>query len=111
MEKHNCNCNHGEHEHKHDHGHEGCCGGSCGHDSHEEAEKIYLTLDDGEELECDVIGVFEVENKEYIALLPVGEEDAFLYTFEETEEGPVLDQISSDEEFEMVAKAFTELYQ
>ncbi|PAB56730.1 DUF1292 domain-containing protein [Anaeromicrobium sediminis] len=113
MEKHNCGCNNGEHEHKHEHKHEdgGCCGGGCGHHSHEEAAKMYLTLDDGEELECEVIGVFEVENKEYIALLPVGEEDAFIYTFEETEEGPVLDQIESDEEFEIVAKAFKELFQ
>lgn len=109
MDKHECNC-HGhndEQDQKHDCG----CGEDCGCHSHEETAKMWLTLDDGKEIECDVIGVFEVEEKEYIALLPVGEEDAFIYTFEESAEGPILDQIESDEEYEKVSKAFLELFQ
>ena len=49
-----------------------------------------LDLDDGGKLECIVLNVFPVNNREYIALLPMNdeghvEEDAqiFLYRFEE----------------------------
>ena len=57
--KHECGCGCG---HEHDHDHEDCC---C-----EDADMIYLTLDDDTELECQILGVFEVGEQEYIALLP-----------------------------------------
>jgi len=36
----------------------------------EEEQFITLEFDDGEEVECEVLGVFDVDGKEYIALLP-----------------------------------------
>ena len=44
-----------------------CC---CGHDHEEdmEMEVITLTLDDDSELECAVLGIFDVDEKNYIAL-------------------------------------------
>ena len=44
----------------------------CNHDhDHEGIDIIYLTLEDDSELECEVLGIFSVEDKEYIALLPI----------------------------------------
>lgn len=67
---------------------------------------IYLTLENGDELACHVLGIFDVEDKEYIALLPNGEEDVFLYSYEESDEGPVLTQIETDEEYNKISNAF-----
>ena len=46
----------------------------CGHDHahEEEADFITLEFDDGEEVECEVIGVFDFEGKDYIALMESG---------------------------------------
>lgn len=82
-----------------------------------EDEELFVTLelDDGQELECQVIMIFEVEEQDYIALLPTeGEEyengEVYLYRYAEDEEGnPSLDNIESEEEYEMVADAFDEI--
>lgn len=82
-----------------------------------EDEELFVTLelDDGKELECQVIMIFEVEGQDYIALLPTeGEEyengEVYLYKYDEDEEGnPSLDNIESEEEYEMVADAFDEI--
>lgn len=72
----------------------------------EEVEKIYLTLTDDRELECDVIGAFEVGDFDYIALLPVEEEKVLLYRFKEDEENIELINIEDDEEFDEASKVF-----
>lgn len=93
-----------------------CCNDSnqdcnCGHDhANEEETIINLTLEDGSELECDVIGLFEIEEKAYIALLPMEEEEVLLYEYTEIEDGIELEQIESDEEFNLVSEAFNALY-
>lgn len=89
------------------------CGCGCGHDDHDhehEEEIMHLTLDDGTELDCVVIGVFEVEDKEYIALMPVGEEDAFLYEYKEIEDEFELLAIEDEDEFNAVSDAFYALF-
>lgn len=73
----------------------------------------YLTLEfeDGKEIECEIMGVFEVEGKEYIALLPNdGSEDIYLYGYREVNEDEfeMLD-IEDDDEFEKVAAEFDRL--
>ena len=76
---------------------------------------VTLTLDDGTELECVVLTIFEAGDKEYIALLPLdGKEDedgeVYLYRYTEDADGnPDLENIESDEEYEIVADAFDEL--
>lgn len=102
---HNCKCGH-DHD-KHDEKHECECG--CGGHSHEDVEMIYLTLNDGEELACQVLAIFEMEDKGYIALLPEGQEDVYLYGYKETEEGPMISQIEDDKEYELVSEAFLSL--
>lgn len=74
---------------------------------------VTLSLDEGE-VECTVITIFEAEGKDYIALLPVkginGQEgEVYLYRyFEDNEGNPKLDDIQSDEEFEIASDKFDE---
>lgn len=76
---------------------------------------VTLTLEDGTDLECVVLTIFEADGKDYIALLPLdGNEyedgEVFLYRYKENADGtPELDNILSDEEYEIVADAFDEL--
>ncbi len=81
----------------------------------DEEMTVTLTLDDGTELECVVLTIFEAGEKEYIALLPLDGREAedgevYLYRYVEDINGnPVLENIDSDEEYEIVADAFDEL--
>lgn len=76
---------------------------------------VTITLEDDTEMECVVLTIFEAGNREYIALLPMEgpeaeEGEVFLYRYSETEDGePELENILSDEEYEIVADAFDEL--
>ncbi len=94
-------------EHNHD------CGCGCGHDH--EYDSMTLSLDDGTELNCIVLDIFTVDEKEYIALQPEeGEEEedgnVFLYRYIQEEDGePQLLNIDDDDEFEAVADAFEEI--
>lgn len=80
----------------------------------EEDEEMFvtLTLEDDSEVECEVITIFEVDGQDYIVLLPTDDEEGevFIYRYFEDEEGnPGLDNIETDEEFEMVSEAFDQL--
>lgn len=98
-------------EHEHD------CGCGCGHDHEHDHEhmNVTLTLDDGTDLECEVLCIFPVGEKDYIALIPTEkaeEEDGeiFLYQFIEHENDEIeLLNIEDDDEFEAVSDAFDEL--
>lgn len=90
------------------------CG--CGHDhDHEEMEleTMFLTLDDDTEMECGILGVFEVEGvvgKEFIALMPLEDETVLLYEFKEVDDEIELNVIEEDELFDKVSAAFDELF-
>ena len=81
----------------------------------DEEMTVTLTLDDGTELECVVLTIFEAGEKDYIALLPLDGREAedgevYLYRYVEDINGnPDLENIDSDEEYEIVADAFDEL--
>lgn len=104
-----CNGNHHEdHECCGGHNEHGDCG--CGHDhEHEEYQTIKLTLEDGKEITAAVIEMFELEEKTYIALLPIEEEKVFLYEFKQHDDGIELINIESEEEYESVSQAFVSL--
>lgn len=89
------------------------CGCGCDHDHEHEEEIMTITLEDGSEVECAIIAIFPVEDKDYIALLPLeNQEDGevYLYGFEEYEDGTFeLLSIESDDEYEAVTKAFDEI--
>lgn len=98
-------------EHEHDCGcdEEHGCGDDCGcNEEHE--DMMHLILDDDTEVDCYVLGVFDVEEREYIALVPEDSEDVLIYRYEENEEGPILDSIEEDDEYEKVGKVFDELF-
>ena len=94
------------------------CGCGCGHDhEHEEdvmdLETMFLTLDDDTEMECGILGVFEVEGlegKEYIALLPLEDETVLLYEYKEVGDEIELNVIEDDDEFDKVSNAFYDMY-
>ena len=72
---------------------------------------ITLTLEDDTELECSVIGTFDVDDLNYIALVPINGDEVMIYQFSEDDEGNMnLSLIESEEEFEKVSSAFNELF-
>ena len=77
----------------------------------EEEDVITLEFEDGEEVVCTILGVFDVNGKEYIALIPEdGTDDVYLYGYKEiNEEEYELIDIEDDAEFELVAKEFEAL--
>ncbi len=92
---------------------DGDCGDSCdcGCDHDHAQETIIITLDDGSELECSVLGVFDVENKSYIALMPIGDDEVLIYVYKENGDEVELELIESDDEFDKVSKEFEQLFQ
>ena len=77
----------------------------------EEPVILNIILEDGEELPSEVIGIFEVEGKEYIALLPQDDDRVLLYIYNELGEDDVdLQNIEDDAEFETVTAAFWEIF-
>lgn len=81
-----------------------------------ESLTVTLTLEKNEELECAVLNIFEADEKEYIALLPLDENgdntdgQIYLYRFIDNgeEEEPGLENIEEDEEFDRVSAIFNE---
>lgn len=80
-----------------------------------EEATVTLTLDDDTEVECAIVSIFPVGEKEYIALLPLEgneaeEGEVFIYRYSESADGePTLENIEDDDEYEVVADAFDEL--
>ncbi len=84
-----------------------------------EDEDLFVTLsmDDGNDVDCRVLTIFEVDEQDYIALLPLDEDgndnedgEVYIYRYFEDEDGePSLDNITSDDEYEAVSDRFDEL--
>lgn len=78
---------------------------------------VTLDLDDGSSMECQILTIFEADGRDYIALLPVDEDEqpnedgeVFIYRYSEDAEGnPSLENIEDDEEYEVVSDRFDEL--
>lgn len=79
--------------------------------------RVTLDMDDGTTVECEILTIFDLEDMNYIALLPLNENDepneegeVYIYRYFEDEEGnPSLENIENDEEYEAVADRFDEL--
>lgn len=84
----------------------------------EEEMTVSLDLEDGSTVNCAVVTIFEVEGRDYIALLPLNENgeneegEVWLYRYnenpEDPNEEPELDYIEDDDEYEKVSDAFDE---
>ncbi|AFS78351.1 hypothetical protein DUF1292 [Gottschalkia acidurici 9a] len=75
----------------------------------EEENIIKLIDEDGKEQDFEVIATFDVEDDEYAALLPLGEEEeeVYLLKIEYDENGDAtLRNIEDEEEFSDVAAAY-----
>ena len=83
----------------------------------EEGDDLFVTLEleDGTEIETQVITIFEVDKQDYIVLIPEDqvEEDegeVYIYRYFEDENGePGLDNIETQEEFDMVSEIFDQI--
>ncbi len=79
---------------------------------------VELELDDGKTVNCAIITILTVAQKDYIVLLPLDENgnnedgEVWFYRYEENESNPdaepSLSYIDNDEEYETVADAFDE---
>lgn len=81
-------------------------------------QTLTLTLDSGEVIKCMILTVLPVNGKEYIALLPLGEDgepdpeaETYLYRFINNgpDKDPELRNIDDEEEFNQAADAFSAL--
>lgn len=82
-----------------------------------ETEVVTLTLDDNEEVECSIITTYEIEDKEYIVLLPLDENgenedgDVWIYRFVRDTTGGndhEIINIEDDDEYEIAVDKFDE---
>ena len=84
------------------------------YNNNSEYSSVTLSLDDGTEVECAVIRTFPAGDKNYIALLPIAdidedESEVYLCRYSiNSDNEPVLENIESDEEYEIVSDAFDE---
>ncbi len=84
----------------------------------EEEMSITITLDDDTEVECEVVTILTVSEKDYIVVLPKDggerfpEDEVWIYGYKENpddpNEEPELIYIDDDDEYELVADAFDE---
>ena len=74
----------------------------------EEADIITLEFEDGVTVECEIMGVFEYDGNDYIALIPDDDsDDVYIYGYREVgeDEFEIVD-IEDDELFEKVVAEF-----
>lgn len=79
---------------------------------------VDIELDDGTTVTCAIITILTVNEKDYIALLPLDEDgqsddgEVWFYGYKEDEDDPNIEPellyIEDDEEYEAVADAFDE---
>ena len=87
-------------------------------DYDDEEMTVELELDDGSVVNCAVITILTVSEKDYIVLLPLNENgenedgEVWFYRYSENpddpSEEPELDYIEDDDEYENVSEAFDE---
>lgn len=78
---------------------------------------VTLSLDDDSEVECRILTIFELEDQDYIVLLPLDKDGndneegkVFIYRYHEDDDGnPSLENIEDDNEYEAVTDRFDEL--
>ena len=82
-------------------------------DNLDEEMTVELNLDDGTTVVCAIITILEVEDQDYIVLLPLDENDenedgdVYIYRMVVGEDGqPYLSNIETDEEYSKVSLAF-----
>lgn len=78
-------------------------------------DTISIILEDGKEVECDILAIYPIKDQFYVALMPqepiegYDEGEYFLYRYFSDGENVELSDIESDEEWEMAEDKFEEL--
>jgi len=93
------------------------CGSGCGTDEDKEhgcgcnknKVKTMTIIDNGVEVLCNVLDVYEIYNKKYIGLQNKDTDRIYLYGYSETNDDIVLNEIESVEELRLVGRAFIDL--
>lgn len=77
-------------------------------DIEEEEDVITLEFDDDTAVDCYVMGTFDLNDKEYIALAPDdGTDDVYIYEYKQiNDEEFEINEIESEEEFDAAAAEF-----
>ncbi len=78
---------------------------------------VVLTMDDDTELECAIVCIYPVADKQYIALMPIAEngeeidsDEILIYRYVESADGePDIENIEDDDEYDAAADAFDEI--
>lgn len=86
-------------------------------DENDDDVVVTINMDDGDQVTCEILTIFDVGEQDYIALLPIQEngknvsdDTVYIYRYYEDENGtPSLENIQSDEEYEAVEERFDEL--
>lgn len=82
-------------------------------DEDEDEYVVTLPLEDGTELDCDVITLFELEGQDYVALYPCDGEPDEIYLFRTKyqlgSDNMELEEIDDEEEFKAVSDTFDEI--
>ncbi len=80
----------------------------------DESIRIWFELEDGREVEFEVVGTFDLEEGSYVAFHPMDEEDegeVILMRLDEAEDGEVIFlPIEDDEEYAMAGQVFESLF-
>lgn len=78
-------------------------------------DTISLILEDGSEIECDILAIFPIKEQFYVALMPqtpiegYDENAYFFFRYQSDGEEVEISEIESDEEWEAVEDKFEEL--
>ncbi|MBQ8971188.1 MAG: DUF1292 domain-containing protein [Lachnospiraceae bacterium] len=85
----------------------------------EEEMTVTLELEDGTSVDCAVLTIFDMDDRDYIALLPLDEkgdgleEGVWIYRYSENpddpNEEPVLTYIDDDDEYDAASDRFDEI--
>lgn len=76
---------------------------------HEDLDIIHLNLEDGSEVKCGIIGIFDAADKEYMALWAMDDEEVLLFNYKEDNDQFELTPIEDEDEFDLVCEAYYEL--
>lgn len=78
-------------------------------------DTITLLLDDGKEVECDILAIYQVREQFYVALMPqtpvegYEEGEYFIYRYASDGDNVELTDLESEEEWEAAEDKFEEL--
>ena len=81
-------------------------------DQNDAVDTITIECEDGTKAECEIMGVFDCDGKEYIALIPIdSSDDVYLYGYEDSgDEGFSLMDIQDDELFGRLVEEFQSIF-